>query len=192
MEVVNMNTGEKLLKLRKNAHYSQEDVAEKLNVSRQTISNWENDITSPDLAQAKELSQLFHISLDELVGNDIRDVIVEKVSNTEKLAGILIKILKFIGVLFVVFIIINIISIFLFSTQSKSTKQRLTTSAYMSCSIDNNTYSYQVDMDEEHRIVNQSGDDYIANIIKGKDFKDGTKLISFVEQYFEEHKGSCD
>lgn len=187
-----MSTGEKLLKLRKNAHYSQEDMAEKLNVSRQTISNWENNITSPDLAQAKELSQLFHISLDELVGNDIRDVIVEKVSNTEKLAGIVIKILKFIGVLIAVCIIINCISIFLFSIGPKSTKQTLTTSAYLNCSINNNTYSYQVDMDEEHRIVNQSVDDYIANITKGKDFKDGMKLISFVEQYFDEHNGSCD
>jgi len=101
-----MSLGNKILTLRKNANITQEELAEKLNVTRQTISKWELEETSPDIKQAKELSCIFKVSLDELVDNDIKDLLVEKVSNTEKLAGMVIKIIKVGGaILFTLFII---------------------------------------------------------------------------------------
>ena len=63
-----MDLGKKLYELRKNKHYSQEQLAEKLGVSRQTVSNWELNQTTPDLLQAKEIANFYQISLDELVG----------------------------------------------------------------------------------------------------------------------------
>ena len=78
-----MELGEKILELRKKMNFSQEELAEKVNVTRQTISKWELGETCPDIKQAKELSKIFSISLDEMVGNDISEVVVEKVSNTE-------------------------------------------------------------------------------------------------------------
>jgi len=89
-----MTIGEKLAELRKQKNLTQENVAEILNVTRQTISNWELGQTVPDLEQAKELSKLYQISLDELVGNDMKEVLAGKISNTEKLAGLAIKLLK--------------------------------------------------------------------------------------------------
>ena len=89
-----MNLGEKIVSLRKKNNLSQEELAEKVGVTRQTISKWELEETTPDINQAKKLSKLFNISLDELTNNDISNILVEKVSNTEKLAGIIIKILK--------------------------------------------------------------------------------------------------
>lgn len=59
---------EKIYQLRKEFSYSQEEVAERLQVSRQTISNWENGTAQPALDKAVELSNLFQVSLDELVG----------------------------------------------------------------------------------------------------------------------------
>ena len=59
---------EKIDQLRKEFSYSQEEVAERLQVSRQTISNWENGTAQPALDKAVELSNLFQVSLDELVG----------------------------------------------------------------------------------------------------------------------------
>lgn len=109
-----MNLGSKILELRKKLNLSQEQLAERLNVTRQTISKWELNETSPDIKQAKELSKIFKVSLDELVDNDIKNVIVEKVSNTEKLAGILIKIIKFIGIAFLLLLIIDIITFIIF------------------------------------------------------------------------------
>lgn len=66
-----MTLGEKLVELRKKLNLTQEKLAEKIGVSRQTLSNWESDITSPDIKQAKELSNIFNISLDDLTSNHL-------------------------------------------------------------------------------------------------------------------------
>lgn len=58
-EVDKMNLGNNLFQARKRAGLSQENVAEKLGVSRQTISKWETDETIPDIYQSKKLAKLF-------------------------------------------------------------------------------------------------------------------------------------
>lgn len=74
-----MSLGERLLYLRKKAGLSQEDVAEKLNVSRQTVSKWETNQTVPELIKAKLLSQLYNVSYDYLIseshiGGDVTSI----------------------------------------------------------------------------------------------------------------------
>lgn len=64
-----MDIGKNILKLRKKQSLSQEQLAEKMGVTRQTISNWELEESSPDIKQAKELSIIFNVSLDQLVNN---------------------------------------------------------------------------------------------------------------------------
>ena len=64
-----MKFSEKLMKLRKSQGMSQEDLATKLNVTRQTISKWESDQTVPDMNKLVEISKLFSTSLDELTNN---------------------------------------------------------------------------------------------------------------------------
>ncbi|WP_164507203.1 helix-turn-helix domain-containing protein [Companilactobacillus furfuricola] len=66
-----MFIGSKILRLRNDCGFSQERLAELLLVSRQTISNWENDKTYPDIDRLVALSNLFEISLDELIKEDI-------------------------------------------------------------------------------------------------------------------------
>lgn len=66
-----MSLGNNLFNARKKKGLSQEDVAEKLGVSRQTISKWETDETLPDIRQAKKLATLYGLSLDELIEYDI-------------------------------------------------------------------------------------------------------------------------
>lgn len=66
-----MNLGNHLIQARKKAGLSQEAVAEKLGVSRQTISKWETDETVPDIYQSKKLAKLYHLSLDELIEFDV-------------------------------------------------------------------------------------------------------------------------
>lgn len=68
-----MKFSEKVFQLRKELRLSQEEVAEKLKVSRQTISNWENGSAQPTIDKAVELANLFDVSLDELVGKAIRN-----------------------------------------------------------------------------------------------------------------------
>lgn len=66
-----MRLGSNLYRARKKAGLSQEAVAEKLGVSRQTISKWETDETLPDIRQSKELALLYKLSLDELIDFDL-------------------------------------------------------------------------------------------------------------------------
>lgn len=65
---------ETLCKLRKKHGLSQQEVADILEVTRQTVSNWECAQGAPTLDKAKLLAQLYHVSLDDLVGNEIEFV----------------------------------------------------------------------------------------------------------------------
>lgn len=109
-----MNLGKKITELRKKNNLSQEELAEKVGVTRQTISKWELEETSPDIRQAKTLSKVFNVSLDELTNNDVKNILMEKVSNTESLAGTIIQIIKVLEVIGIIFIILFIIFIFVF------------------------------------------------------------------------------
>ena len=84
-----MGFGENLMRSRKKSGLSQEEVAAKLGVSRQTVSKWELGETLPDIQQAKKLSTLYHITLDELVEldlqlNEIQEVIEKTTEETQK------------------------------------------------------------------------------------------------------------
>lgn len=58
-------------KYRTELHLSQEELAEKVYVTRQTISNWENEKSYPDIHSLLLLSSLFNVSLDQLIKGDI-------------------------------------------------------------------------------------------------------------------------
>lgn len=88
--------GEKLLKLRKKFGFSQQELADKLSVTRQTISNWECGQGSPTLEKAAELAAIYQLSLDDLVSDEIQVIANEKkmASNRllKQLAGKRVKI----------------------------------------------------------------------------------------------------
>ncbi|VHD69966.1 transcriptional regulator [Streptococcus pyogenes] len=66
-----MEIGQQMIRYRKQQALSQEKLAEKVYVSRQNISNWENDKTYPDIHSLLLLSQIFQVSLDQLIKGDI-------------------------------------------------------------------------------------------------------------------------
>lgn len=68
-----MNLGEKLFELRKGKNLSQEEVADKLNVTRQTISKWETNQSTPDFDKIVPLCELYEISADELLKGEKKD-----------------------------------------------------------------------------------------------------------------------
>ena len=71
--VVHMELNQNIYSLRKEKGLSQEKLAEKINVSRQTISNWELGETAPNPEQLMLLSKVFQKSIDELVGNEMME-----------------------------------------------------------------------------------------------------------------------
>lgn len=68
---IKMNLSKQIKKYRTREQFSQEELAEKLYVSRQTISNWENERSYPDIHNLLLMSVLFNVSLDDLVKGDI-------------------------------------------------------------------------------------------------------------------------
>lgn len=95
--------GENILKLRKKSGLSQEQLGEKVNVTRQTISNWELNETTPNPEQLKLLSKALNVSIDELLDNDIKGVIETKVNEID------INIVKNNNLLKILFVIIIVI-----------------------------------------------------------------------------------
>lgn len=84
MEVTDMEIEKKLKEARTNAGLTQEQVAGKIMVSRQTISNWENGKSLPDIISVIRLSDLYQISLDELLKGDTK--MKEKIEKDVKTA----------------------------------------------------------------------------------------------------------
>lgn len=76
-----MTIGDKLSELRKQKGFSQEHVASLLNVTRQSVSKWENNIALPETQKLIELSSLYEVSLDYLVKDDLE--LIQSVSQIE-------------------------------------------------------------------------------------------------------------
>ena len=60
--------GQRFARLRKSKGYTQEQIAEKVNISYQAVSKWENDISSPDISILGELASILEVTVDELLG----------------------------------------------------------------------------------------------------------------------------
>ena len=68
-----MTLGEKLSKLRKQSNITQEQLAERLGVSRQAISKWESDASYPETDKLIQIGKLYHCSMDYLLKDDIEE-----------------------------------------------------------------------------------------------------------------------
>lgn len=95
-----MSLGERLLELRKSKHLSQEELAFKLDVTRQTISKWETDQSTPDFDKIMPLCELYGITSDELLTGlkkeeEIKESNSNEVSNKSKRLGLVISIFLF-------------------------------------------------------------------------------------------------
>ena len=85
-----MSVSEKIKKLRIKHHLTQEDLANKLHVSRQTISKWEQEITVPSLGTLKALASIFAVELIELIDDEPTNVYVEnKYNNKHRISYLL-------------------------------------------------------------------------------------------------------
>ncbi len=78
-----MEAGTQIKKYRSNMGISQEELAEKVYVSRQTISNWETGKNYPDIHSVLLLSSVFNVSLDQLIKGDV-EIMKKKRSTKQK------------------------------------------------------------------------------------------------------------
>ena len=83
-----MTFGDQLSKARKEKEFTQEELAEKLNLSRQTILRWEKNQVFPDISNLKAVAQVLDVSFDYLLGEDkTNKVPSSKLSLTDVLVG---------------------------------------------------------------------------------------------------------
>lgn len=183
--------GKNILKLRKKQGLSQEQLGELVNVTRQTISNWELNETTPNPGQLKLLSKALNVSVDELLDNDVKNVLVEKVSNTEKLAGMIIKILKVAGIIFIIYVVLIVIAIISFQFIGSSKASNIE-QVEMECSINENDYIISIGSDGYFNCSNcpkQIQKEIKQNYI---DFSDISKTSDNINNYFKSQNGLCE
>ncbi len=186
-----MDIGNKIMELRKKNRLSQEELAEEIGVARQTISKWELGETSPDLKQAKELSKIFNISLDELVSNDIKEILVEKTSNTEKLAGLILKLIKVALVVVVVGPLLVITAAVIYRNIQKNNLGRVV-EKNITCTLHDKTYGYGFNFYESTGEIKEAGGDgYLANITNVDRYSDAYQAIDVIDAYVKNNGGSC-
>jgi len=189
-----MNLGEKILELRKKNGLSQEKLGEKINVTRQTISNWELGETSPNPEQLKMISKELNVSIDELLDNDINSVLVEKVNNTEKLVKITIIFMKSLVVL-IILAIIGIIALFTYFNI-----QVVESNIHLRCLRNTLEFRYDIivndnakkdinDMDVLELITN---DKEFEDYLKNKNYKTANELIDIIHKYNNSNDGICE
>ena len=99
-----MELGKQIKNCRQEANLSQEELAERVYVSRQTISNWENDKSYPDVHSLVLLSEIFQISLDKLIKGDIERM-REEIKKEE-----VTKLNRY-GVIYTVLFVVTLVSI---------------------------------------------------------------------------------
>ena len=134
------------------------------------------------------MSQVFHISIDELLENDIPPLFVERVSNTEKLAGIIIKILKGFGIFLLLYLLFMIIAVILFSWHKTTTGNSYSVTIH--CSLNEKDYSISLGSDGYFNCSNcdKNLEKAFSDII---DYSNMDESIQKMELYFEEFGGDC-
>ena len=83
-----MTLGERIYKLRNERNLTQEQLAEKLGVTRQSISKWEGDLVKPEIEKFKAMAKLFEVSLDDLISDEAAEVKPAKTDRLERDANI--------------------------------------------------------------------------------------------------------
>lgn len=177
-----MNFGNKLVKLRKENKLSQEELADKLGVSRQTISNWELNVTKPDIDYMKRISKIFCISIDEILDNDVRNILEKKISNTEKLTNKNTKNIKILLItLYCIILFALIFVIIYYSTKKDFTN--MYQNVYTCTLLENDViYDEKIDTGRFYLYWNLNDDSSYSAIIE-VDYEDNNQI------YDDDEKG---
>ena len=185
--------GEKIISERKKCKLSQEDLAEKLGITRQTISNWELNETSPDLKQASKLCDIFNISLDELTGKE--NAILTRLDKTENNSKLIIKLVKTVGITLgtLIFILLCIVSIYVYST-NYYTAEPTATGEGRFCYYNGKISDYTVMKNNSDGSLSYDvGDINIINDLDLYNIKTGDpkEVLEKIVKYIKDNGGTC-
>lgn len=194
---------ENLKTLRKQRGMSQETLAQQLNVVRQTISKWEKGLSVPDADMLTNISELFEVSVSELLGSNIEkeeninEVAIQLALLNEQLANrtkrnkkIVKTILKVILTLIVLSVVLSFLGLALYTVPKNIDTNYQETE--LVCTLDGEEYIYQLIYDENFRVTEAGGDAFIADHTDIDQYSDANQIIAHIEDYFEDHGGTVN
>ena len=196
--------GENIKALRKAKGYSQETLAQQLNVVRQTISKWEKGLSVPDAEQLERIAELFEVPVAELlktaapvseaepVGMEevVRQLAVlnEQLAHQARSRRRVIKIvLVCVFLLLVLPVIFVIISAVLFTAEPVSHVATRREAVYV---LDGEEYYFTIEYDEVGNITELVSSPYISDLLETQPSEDAEEMIDFVDNWFKDHGGT--
>ena len=198
--------GENIKILRKQKGYSQNTLAEQLNVVRQTISKWEQGLSVPDADMLERMANLFEVPVSMLLGSSIQEeqespdmnevakqlsVLNEHIAKQSRFRKKLLKTLLIVFVLIpVAVIILTITSIIAFRAVKSNISTEETYTAKIRCTLDGEEYLYEVTYNDQYRILSAGGDAWIANHVQVEQYNDANVLIAQIEDFFMMRDGT--
>ena len=202
--------GENIKILRKQKGFSQETLAQQLNVVRQTVSKWEKGISVPDAEMLNSLSDLLEVPVSTLLGSTVEEQVTEKDPRMEEIAKQLAilneqlanqalrkkKIGKRICIIIAAVIVGFILLCFLYIGALILLRYHVAenTNYYktvIECELNGETYGYEMIYDDNYQIHAEGGDAFIDNHIDDLGDGDFNTRIAHIEDYFIEHGGTC-
>lgn len=85
--------GQRLSRIRKEKGFTQNEIADKVGVTSQAVSKWENDLASPDIDILLKLSEIFDISIDELLGKETKKTVLNDKPSKKDIDKMIFKII---------------------------------------------------------------------------------------------------
>lgn len=195
-----MSFGDTLLKIRKKKNISQEQLAQKVGVTRQTVSNWELNITIPNIDDLKKISDALNISYDKLLNaSSNKD---EEKSENIKTSKLFIIILRAMGIIFLINILIAGI---IFIIWKINYNKNMEAGSYsLICSYNESSYRYDVAYNKKNKIVNATVEGNVKEVDKNikwiddldkfvfsKEIIDAFQLQEYIIDKYEENGGHC-
>lgn len=182
--------GKKIFEYRKQEGISQEELAERIGVTRQTISNWELDETIPDISEAKKVSQILGISLDELTGNKTEYIMLDKLTKNEHNTKSLLRITGVTLGLCIIFLLIIIGIIIAILNYFKATP--VGHEINFECVVNDEITYYQINSDMNNKITSFNTDNPDLQNIDITNYSDDKKLEKYIYNYIESKNGTCN
>ena len=203
--------GENIKVFRTKKGYSQETLAQQLNVVRQTVSKWEKGLSVPDAEMLNSLSELFEVPVSTLLGSTVQAEDKEVATETDKRIGEIAQQLAvlndqlakrnvqrrktvkrvIIGVVAALgaFIILWAVCLYFFRIKPKS--EAVMTTTWVEGALNGETYAYEFTYDQNFHIYEAGGDAWIADHILIDQYSDFNVAKAQMEDYFVERGGTC-
>ena len=191
--------------IRQNKGFTQEDLANRLHVTRQTISKWEKGYSVPDADLLSKLAEELDVSVSELLGKD--EIPAEETDSlSEQLARIneqlSIKnrrakrvwkaVIVFAIVFFLVLPGVAILSNMLVSTNLDGADTGYAGRVEYTCTLDGEKYTYSIEYNEQYQITAAGGDSFVADHTNVENYDDAHKAAAAIEDYFRNHGGTAE